>query len=63
MTEEDEHTDEEGEPTHYTHPCRCSANLTITHTQLEEGVEVIGCDGCGDWIRVGYEVLEEEEEE
>lgn len=55
--------DEDDEPTHYTHSCRCSALYTITTAQLEDGVDVIGCDGCGDWVRVGYEVLEESEAE
>lgn len=50
---------EDDEPTHYTHPCRCSALYTITTAQLEDGVDVVGCDGCGDWVRVGYEVVED----
>lgn len=51
--------EDEEEPTHYTHPCRCSALYTITTAQLEDGVDIVGCDGCGDWIRVGYEVVED----
>lgn len=31
--------------------------------ELEEGVEVVGCEGCSERCRVEYEVLEEEEEE
>jgi diphthamide biosynthesis protein 4 len=53
--------DMDQEPTYYTHPCRCSAQIVITTTQLEEGVDVVGCDGCGEWIGVGYEVVEDEE--
>ncbi len=35
----------------------------ITHQDLEEGVEVVGCGGCGEWVRVGYEAIEEHEDE
>jgi hypothetical protein len=56
---EHETSDEDEEPMHYTHPCRCSALYTITTAQLEDGVDVVGCDGCGDWVRVGYEVVED----
>ncbi|KAL7414057.1 DnaJ domain-containing protein [Mrakia frigida] len=55
--------EEDDDPTYYTHPCRCGFELLISREELEEGVDVIGCDGCGDWIGVGYEVLEESEEE
>lgn len=36
--------------------------FTVTYEQLEEGVEVVGCPGCGQWCRIGYEVDEEEGE-
>ncbi|WVO15985.1 hypothetical protein L204_103650 [Cryptococcus depauperatus] len=48
----------EGEPTHFTYPCRCSGAFVITMEQLEEGVEVVGCEGCGEWVRVLYQVVE-----
>lgn len=51
------------EPTYYSYPCRCSASFIITFDQLEQGVNVIGCEGCGEWIRVGYEVVEDEDED
>lgn len=51
--------DADNEPIYYTHPCRCSSQFVITLEDLEEGVEVVGCEGCGEWVRVGYEVLEE----
>lgn len=50
----------EPEPLYYTHPCRCSSQFTITRADLEEGVEVVGCEGCGEWVRVGYEVVSED---
>jgi hypothetical protein len=46
--------------THYTYPCRCGGDFVITHAQLEDGVEVIGCGGCGEWVGVGYEVVEDD---
>lgn len=51
------------EASYYTHPCRCSGEFVITHMDLEEGVEIVGCEGCGEWVRVGYEVVEEDEGE
>ncbi|WRT63177.1 uncharacterized protein IL334_000080 [Kwoniella shivajii] len=55
--------DQEREPDYFTHPCRCGGTFRITLQQLEEDVDVIGCEGCGEWIRVGYEVIDEDEEE
>ncbi|GAA5939003.1 hypothetical protein JCM10213_006001 [Rhodosporidiobolus nylandii] len=51
--------DEEEEPAWYTHPCRCSSQFRITREQLEEGVEVVTCEGCSERCRVEYEVVEE----
>jgi hypothetical protein len=50
--------DADAEPTYYTLPCRCSSRFVITLDDLEEGVDVVGCEGCGEWVRVGYEVVE-----
>jgi hypothetical protein len=50
--------DPDPEPEFYTYPCRCSALFRITSEQLEQGVNVVGCEGCGEWIKVGYEVVE-----
>jgi hypothetical protein len=52
--------DEEAEPAYYTHPCRCSGEFVITYQDLEDGIDVVGCGGCGEWVRVGYEVVEEQ---
>jgi len=52
--------DEDAEPNFYSHPCRCSSEFIITHQDLEDGVDVIGCGGCGEWVRVGYEAVEDE---
>ncbi|WWC57564.1 uncharacterized protein I303_100096 [Kwoniella dejecticola CBS 10117] len=54
-TEQEE--EEEGEAQWYTYPCRCSGQFKITVEQLEQNVEVVGCEWCGEWIRVGYEVV------
>ena len=48
---------------YYTHPCRCSGVYTITERELEAGVDVVGCEGCGEWVGVGYEVVDDEDEE
>lgn len=54
--------EEEVEPEYYTFPCRCSSQFKITTKELEQGVEVVGCEGCSERCRVEYEeVLEEEE--
>ncbi|GHJ88783.1 hypothetical protein NliqN6_5185 [Naganishia liquefaciens] len=48
---------------YYTHPCRCSGMFTITERELEDGVDIVGCEGCGEWVGVGYEVVEDSEDE
>ncbi|GAA5825642.1 hypothetical protein JCM5353_007517 [Sporobolomyces roseus] len=58
----DLHTTPEGGIGYYTYPCRCSSRFKIMLEELEEGVEVVGCEGCSERCRVEYEVLEEEEE-
>ncbi|GAA5856484.1 hypothetical protein JCM9279_005463 [Rhodotorula babjevae] len=49
----------EDEPAYYTHPCRCSSQFRVTREQLEEGVEVVTCEGCSERCRVEYDVVEE----
>lgn len=46
----------------YSLPCRCGQEYTITVAQLEEGVEVVGCPGCGEYIAVEYDVVEGDED-
>ncbi|WWC97583.1 hypothetical protein V866_004467 [Kwoniella sp. B9012] len=61
--DEDEVEDEDDQqPEYFTYPCRCSSEFKITLEQLEDNVEVVGCEGCGEWIRVGYEVVEEDDQ-
>lgn len=55
-TNDDDESELQG---YYTHPCRCSAVYRITLDQLEEGVDVVGCEGCGEWVGVGYMVVED----
>lgn len=50
---------DEDDPAYYTHPCRCSSEFRISREQLEDGVEVVTCDGCSERCRVEYEVVEE----
>lgn len=57
----DDDENDESEPSHYTHPCRCSGTFTITTAQLEQGIDLIQCDGCTERCRVEYEVVEEED--
>lgn len=47
------------EPVFYTHPCRCSSQFQITREQLENGVEIVTCEGCSERCRVEYDVVEE----
>lgn len=49
----------ESEPHRYTYECRCGHDYAITLGDLEAGVDVIGCPGCGEFIGVEYEVVEE----
>ncbi|WVR03073.1 hypothetical protein IAU60_000062 [Kwoniella sp. DSM 27419] len=55
--DDDDLDTEEADPQWWSYPCRCSGRFIITLAQLEEGVEVVGCEGCGEWLRVGYEVV------
>ncbi|KAK4683624.1 hypothetical protein P7C73_g6613, partial [Tremellales sp. Uapishka_1] len=50
-------------PSYYTYPCRCSREFRIAYSELEAGIEIIGCDGCGEWIRVGYQEDDGEDED
>ena len=54
--------EDEQDPTYYSHPCRCSSEFIITHQDLEEGVDVVGCGGGGEWDRVGYQAVDEGDE-
>ncbi|GAA5948594.1 hypothetical protein JCM3765_004938 [Sporobolomyces pararoseus] len=53
--------EEEVEPEYYTYSCRCSSQFKITTRELEEGIEVVGCEGCSERCRVEYEEVVEEE--
>jgi transcription elongation factor Elf1 len=44
---------------YYTHPCRCSHELVVTEADLENGVDLIDCTGCGERIAIGYELASE----
>ncbi|OBZ87076.1 protein DPH4 [Choanephora cucurbitarum] len=41
--------------------CRCSGEYLITEDELEEGIDVIGCNNCSLRIRVLYDVVDEED--
>ena len=43
---------------YYTHPCRCSHELIISEEDLENGIELLDCTGCGERIAVGYKVAD-----
>ncbi|ORX35095.1 hypothetical protein BD324DRAFT_633874 [Kockovaella imperatae] len=57
--ERNEEEDIDTAPLYYTFPCRCSSEFVITTKNLEDAVEVVGCTGCGEWVRVLYEVVED----
>lgn len=48
-------------PEEYTLECRCGQDYVITVPELEDAVDVVGCPGCGEFIGVDYEVVEEDE--
>lgn len=50
---------DEEEVEFYSHPCRCSGTYIISVAELEDGIEVIQCDGCSERCRVEYEVVED----
>ena len=45
---------------HHAARCRCSGRYEITHAQLEEGYDTICCGSCSLFIRVLYDVVEEQ---
>jgi len=51
----------EDEVEKYTLPCRCGQEYEITIADLEDGVDVVGCPGCGEYVGVEYDVVEEDE--
>ncbi|KAI5450258.1 hypothetical protein NCC49_003275 [Naganishia albida] len=61
LDDDDDHGAREGEG-YYAHPCRCSGQYRISVRELEEGVDIVGCEGCGEWVGVGYEVVSDEDE-
>lgn len=48
------------EPERFTLECRCGQDYAVTVDDLEAGVDVVGCPGCGEYVGVEYEVVEEE---
>ncbi|KAI9280499.1 hypothetical protein BY458DRAFT_553368 [Sporodiniella umbellata] len=40
--------------------CRCSGVYEITESDMEDGIDIVGCNNCSLKIRVLYEVLEDE---
>ncbi len=48
------------EPERFTLACRCGHEYAVSVDELEAGVDALGCPGCGEYIGVDYEVLEEE---
>jgi hypothetical protein len=55
----DHHTS--AESTYYTHECRCSSQLTITEEQLDQSIDIIECDGCGERVGVTYRAVSDDE--
>lgn len=39
----------------WSHACRCGHGYSITEDDLDQGRDVVGCDGCSLFIRVTYE--------
>ncbi|KAF2474543.1 uncharacterized protein BDR25DRAFT_301249 [Lindgomyces ingoldianus] len=57
--------------TQYTRSCRCGAEpgFRFSEIELEDALSqgekeiLVGCEGCSLWVRVGFDVVEEAEEE
>ncbi|GAA5935126.1 uncharacterized protein JCM15063_003156 [Sporobolomyces koalae] len=54
-SEVDDPDERDEDPIYYTYPCRCSSQYRITIEELEQGVQVIGCEGCSERCQVEYE--------
>ncbi|KAH8149641.1 uncharacterized protein LAJ45_06272 [Morchella importuna] len=54
----------EREEGRWTKSCRCGEEegYVVTEEDLEAGDDVVGCCGCSLWLKVGYEILEDEDE-
>lgn len=52
-------SDGNDDPDKYTYECRCGHDFVITLADLEAGVDVVGCPGCGEYIGVEYDTVEE----
>lgn len=44
------------------YPCRCGREYLIREGDLERGVHLVGCEGCSEVVWVGYELVEENDE-
>lgn len=47
--------------TTFSHPCRCGGEFLICEQEMEEGVELVGCEGCSEIVRVLYQEVSDEE--
>ncbi|CCG81836.1 Diphthamide biosynthesis protein [Taphrina deformans PYCC 5710] len=45
----------------WTLPCRCGHGYHVTESDLEQGRDVVGCDGCSLFVRVTYQENTEDE--
>lgn len=52
----------DGERERWTRACRCGAGegFVITEDDLAAGDDVVGCCGCSLWVKVGYEIVYED---
>ncbi|PWN53762.1 hypothetical protein IE53DRAFT_108194 [Violaceomyces palustris] len=62
--DQEEEEEEEGEQENLTflHPCRCGQSFEITLEQISSGVELVGCQGCSEIVKVLWKEDQEEEE-
>ena len=54
---------EDGDVDKWHHGCRCGGNYEITELDLEDDRHLIACDLCSEVVYVGYDVLEDGEDE
>ena len=43
----------------YYYPCRCGHGYTVRESDLEQGKDVISCDGCSLLVKVTYDVVDD----
>jgi len=43
--------------------CRCGAQICVTEAQLDNGIDIVPCEGCSTLFRILFDVVDEDGEE